>query len=411
MSKKNNNGKQNIRDKALDGAKGVAILIVMLGHCIVLNGLDQSDPILYDAISSIQMPLFMLISGMAGAKSGLTFGKLKKRTIAYLVPFFSWFVISYFWARIRCGIWGASNESVSPLSVSGFLGELKDLLFQTDRGLWFLMTLFVVTCCMSAAAWCSRRLVDTLNAYSQNASGHDQNRGKKAGTNILGIPAILACMLVFYALFFLQGRMGNTFLSPALTIKYMPFYVLGYLWEQVKASGVTMTGAAVENGNGSKEEKTETGHTVKTTLLALYLICLAGFAFFVIRYPLTRPAENMKDFVLLMTASLLGTVAVFGIVYSLLSRFCNGKVIGFLSLIGTYTLEIYVLHFRFARLLQIEKKGLTLWSIPGILWCLAAFLLMAVLTALCIFILNKIPVCRFLLFGKKKKVDSGDGSF
>ncbi|MBR4759512.1 MAG: hypothetical protein IK078_05110, partial [Lachnospiraceae bacterium] len=66
----------------------------------------------------------------------------------------------------------------------------------------------------------------------------------------------------------------------------------------------------------------------------------------------------------------------------------------------TYTLEIYVLHFRFARLLGIEKKGLTLWSVSGVLWCLAAFLLMAVLTAVCVFVLSKIPVCRFLLFGK-----------
>ncbi|MCR5337252.1 MAG: acyltransferase [Lachnospiraceae bacterium] len=380
MEKKVSNGKLNTRDRALDGAKGVAILIVMLGHCIVLNGLDQDDPIMYDAIASIQMPLFMLISGMAAAMAGLSFAKLKKRAVAYLVPFFSWFVISYFWARIRVCFWGASGEAVPAISVSGFFEELKGLLFQTDRGLWFLMTLFVVTCCMTVAVSCSRHFVVTLG-----------------------------CILVFYVLFFLQGRLGNTFLSPALTIKYMPFYVLGYLWQQIKGSGVLSR--AETNVDENEEKKGRESSRVKKLLLTVYVICLIGFAFFVIRYPLTKPAENMKDFTLLMIASLLGTVAVFGIVYSLLSRFHDGKVIGFLSLIGTYTLEIYVLHFRFARLLQIEKKGLTLWSIPGILWCLAAFLLMSVLTALCIFILNKIPVCRFLLFGKKTKVVSGDGSF
>ncbi|MBR4759335.1 MAG: acyltransferase family protein, partial [Lachnospiraceae bacterium] len=162
MGEKVSNGKLNTRDRALDGTKGVAILIVMLGHCIVLNGLDQGDPILYDAIASIQMPLFMLISGMAAAMAGLSFPKLKKRAVAYLVPFFSWFVISYVWARIRSGIWGNLNESISPISVTGFLGELKDLLFQTDRGLWFLMTLFVVTCCMTIAVTCGQFVADAV---------------------------------------------------------------------------------------------------------------------------------------------------------------------------------------------------------------------------------------------------------
>ena len=88
MGEKVSNGKLNTRDKALDGAKGVAILIVMLGHCIVLNGLDQGDPILYDAIAAIQMPLFMLISGMAAGMAGLSFAKLKKRRgkRIYLTP-------------------------------------------------------------------------------------------------------------------------------------------------------------------------------------------------------------------------------------------------------------------------------------------------------------------------------------
>ena len=49
------------RDEGLDAVKGFAILLVMLGHCIVLNNL--SDPYLYDAIVAIQMPLFMAVSG------------------------------------------------------------------------------------------------------------------------------------------------------------------------------------------------------------------------------------------------------------------------------------------------------------------------------------------------------------
>ena len=55
------------RDISLDAVKGFAILLVMLGHCIVLNGL--ADPYLYDAIAAVQMPLFMAVSGyIAGLK-------------------------------------------------------------------------------------------------------------------------------------------------------------------------------------------------------------------------------------------------------------------------------------------------------------------------------------------------------
>ena len=67
------------RDRSLDQVRGVAILLVMLGHCLVLNGLDRQDPFIYDVIKSIQMPLFMLISGVVAAISGLGFKKLKKR--------------------------------------------------------------------------------------------------------------------------------------------------------------------------------------------------------------------------------------------------------------------------------------------------------------------------------------------
>ena len=89
------------RNNAIDSVKGFAILIVMIGHCIVLNGLHETDTFLYDMIESVQMPLFMLVSGIlasmgvkrTGSGSGLK--KLGARAIAYLVPFFSCIVLLY----------------------------------------------------------------------------------------------------------------------------------------------------------------------------------------------------------------------------------------------------------------------------------------------------------------------------
>ena len=56
-----------LRDYFWHGLHG--IFLVMLGHCIVLNGLNASDPFLYDGIKTVQMPLFMLIRGLLLGKS------------------------------------------------------------------------------------------------------------------------------------------------------------------------------------------------------------------------------------------------------------------------------------------------------------------------------------------------------
>ena len=135
------------RNHAIDSVKGFAILLVMIGHCIVLNGLNSSDPFLYDMIKSVQMPLFMLVSGVLAAMkvretgTGSGMKKIGARAVSYLVPFFSWFVLVHIYVHAKTGT----------LSVHMFLKELIELLFQTDRGLWFLMTLFIVTLCVMAA--------------------------------------------------------------------------------------------------------------------------------------------------------------------------------------------------------------------------------------------------------------------
>ncbi len=343
------------RDPALDGVKGLAILLVMIGHCIVLNGLDQRDPFLYDGIKSVQMPLFMLISGIAAGKGVLKFSKLKKRAVSYLVPFFSWFVISYVWARIRDSL---AHKPVS-WGTSDFLTEAKLLLFQTDRGLWFLMTLFVITVVMTICVSLTEK------KWLQ-----------------------MVFMGVFYLLLILQARSGFLLLSPSLTVLYMPYYVLGYLWEKA--------------GRFHRFEEMQTGgKSDRIFALCLIAFCALVFLFLVIRYPLTAPVTDTLTLAVQMAASLTGTIAIFGGAYVLLER-KQSRVESLLAFIGQFTLEIYVLHFRFARFLGLGEKDLQMYSVKGILWLLAAFLLMSVLTAICIFVLKKVPVLDLVLFGKQR---------
>ena len=193
--------------------------------------------------------------------------------------------------------------------------------------------------------------------------------------------AVVAAVL--YLMFILQGRSGNTFLSPSLTVKYLPFYAVGYLWAFYLLPFFQ-----------KKEKKTINILGLATWLAALVLfLCLVGaFDMIVVTDSMTLLAQ--------MLASFAGCFLCFYGIY----RFCKGKTARFLSFIGQFTLEIYVLHFRFARILGLGNKGLSLYSLKGIFWIIAAFLVMSILTALCIFLIKKIAILDFLLFGKRSEL-------
>ena len=354
------------RNNAVDSVKGFAILLVMVGHCIVLNGLHTTDPFVYDIIKSVQMPLFMMVSGVLAAlpvkKTGFGTGmkKVGARAVSYLVPFFSWFVLVHLYVHGKAGT----------LSGQMFAKELKDLLFQTDRGLWFLMTLFVATIC---------------GMFAQTVADKVTKPG--AGKAL----CFTAFSLVLYLLFFVQSRTGNTFLSPSLMVQYFPFYLIGYV-----ASGYGECLILMICPSQTAREKIASAEPVLTMAVFACFVLMAALM------DLTAPVNGILTLAVQMSASLLGTVSCYVIVYRLAQRRQKKtEKRGFLSFIGLYTLEIYVLHFRFARLLGLSEKGLQLYSPEGIGWVLLAFVLMSILTAVCIMILQRIPVVSLLLFGKK----------
>lgn len=376
------------RNRAIDCIKGIAIMLVMLGHCIVLNGLQASDPYLYDAIKSVQMPLFMAVSG---ALAGISFGAkrtspseneklqhcrkrlrkeveadffkhLRKRSFHYLVPFFSWFILVYLCKHML------SKE----FSFAGFIKELIDLLMQTDRGLWFLMTLFVVSLVVS---------LSQLLADSVCLSFAKKEKGRWS--------LFLLLTFAFYFLFFLQSRSSFSLLSPSLTLQYMPFFVLGYVSFGYLGPWILCAEESIQRG-------------VIMGLKVCAVFSLVVFFVMVVLFDLTKPVDGIVTLFTQMLASFFGTFAIFALVYwmSSLSNPPKNRCVSFLSFVGQYTLEIYVLHFRFARFLGLSQKNLHLYSLSGILWIVAAFALMSVCTGICIFLIKKVRFLSLLLFGK-----------
>lgn len=372
------------RDEALDAVKGFAILIVMLGHCIVLNGL--ADPYFYDAIVAVQMPLFMAVSGFVTGRKPLLLtekpdGKERlaqfwRRTVSYLTPFFVWLFLTHLTNPIQ---------------------ELKLQLFALDRGLWFLMTLWIIT------------LVTTIASYLADYCGY-RWKGTLLGKGVIRFFVFCAVVGICYLGFVVQARSGNLFLSPSLTVKYLPFYAAGYLWalyvppvlswikgileKRIKSAA----GKRMHSVAANKMHSAVSVRIGKVTAYLVWILSGAVFVYLVAAFDMVV-ASDAQTLIAQMAASFLGSFFCFYGIY----HFAGGRVRKGLSFIGQYTLEIYVLHFRFARLLGIGDKNLRVYSLEAAGWVVAAFLVMSVLTALCIYVIKKIWVLDLLLFGKRRQ--------
>jgi len=130
----------------IDQMKGIAILLVVMGHLI---GYNTDCDAAFGFIYSFHMPLFFMISGYLGYKttnidSFKTYGIfLKKKFIAILLPFLFWNLIveKYF----------LQTEWHIPV-----LDDLNYALIIWNR-LWFLKTLFIIFVLYGLTHWISQK--------------------------------------------------------------------------------------------------------------------------------------------------------------------------------------------------------------------------------------------------------------
>jgi fucose 4-O-acetylase-like acetyltransferase len=123
----------------IDQLKGIAILLVVMGHFIQYNTQEGTSNALFALIYSFHMPLFIFISGYVAQKTirpaiFLNFiAFLRKKVTSLLLPFFAWplLVMPFFLTQ--------RPPAYHPLETVLLL--LKD----PGRGLWFLWYLFFLT--------------------------------------------------------------------------------------------------------------------------------------------------------------------------------------------------------------------------------------------------------------------------
>jgi len=337
------------RNNSIDAIKGIAILLVMFGHVFVHNHME--DPYVYDFIKAVQMPLFIIISGyLCGhgriVKNFKEYGTvIKKRAVAYLVPFFAWLTIMHL----------------------GNLAEAYKIIFvQLDYGLWFLAVLFILTFMVYTA----QLIAGIANVKNQLLSEFV----------FWGVYGVLTLILVA------QILIGNKFLSPYLTIIYVPFYMLGYI--------VGKYGKLFLCWGTKESRKLDCKNHRIIQILAIFVS--AVFLYLVAARNLNS-METKVDILIQMLASVFGCA---GIIYGVL-WLKDGKIKNIFAKIGGYTLELYVIHYHFANMLNFYDKQYDFYTLEGFLFVVVSFVAMCAVTFCCIWMLKKVRVLDFLFFGKK----------
>ena len=336
-------GKQ--RNDVVDMLRGIAMLLVVLGHTMMNGATGAEGTIVFNIIWTLQMPLFILISGyvtkysrgISDFKSLLKY--LLRKTIAYMLPWVIWTFV------VRGLIIQQEN----------FL-DVKYLLWHMDAGYWFLCTIWMIAVIFGVAQYVGAKLP----------------KGKVLGVTVTyGLGAGLLLLL---------GKLfGLGFLGIKLTLYYMPFYFAGYLYGQY----------------GDLLAQKKFGKILRRIVLfgalALWLVLVVLFR----TYSMT---DNGSAILIRAVSSMAGCIAVCGLgpVLSKLSGTVFGRG---LKSTGTHSLEIYLIH---TLVLEVVKaKDLPeMVSFKGAAIVLITFALTMMISAVAIYILNRTKLSRKILFGK-----------
>ncbi|CYV08246.1 acyltransferase family protein [Streptococcus suis] len=254
------------RNSTIDIIRGIAMLMVVLGHTMTGCTMDAENSFLFNVIWTLQMPLFILISGYVTKysrtiTSGKAYGKFVcKKTFAYLFP----------WAVWTFAVRGLIFEQTLYLNV-------KYILFLMDSGYWFLFTLWTIVMIYGFAQFISE-LVCANKSKFKKLLVHTI-------VYVLGMVILASIGLV----------MGLSFLCIKLTLYYMPFYFAGFLFGQFD----------------TKLFEYKHGNTIKEIAVA---VCFVGWIALMVRFNFYSIGDEISEIILRALASMMGCIAVCGFI-------------------------------------------------------------------------------------------------
>lgn len=275
------------RNQFVDIMRGIAMLLVVLGHTMTGCTANSQSSFLFNIIWSLQMPLFILISGYVTKYSrpiadgnGL-WKYVKRRTVAYMLP---WAV----WSFLVRGIIFGENSFLN----------VKHLLWNMDSGYWFLATIWTISMIFGVASFVAER-------------ASKENLLKK---QIVLLGCYLAGMVLLVGIGVI---LGLSFFAIKLTLYYMPFYYAGFLYGQFD----------------DRMKESEIGKKIIDSVVA---ICFVVWLFVILRFPLYEMSDGGFAIILRAATSLAGCIAVCGLCRGIFSSKIGGdSCMGRRALVGS----------------------------------------------------------------------------
>jgi fucose 4-O-acetylase-like acetyltransferase len=269
------------RNAIVDAVKGLAILLVVMGHVLQSHLPEASGNFLYRVIYSFHMPLFMLLAGWNVKPQ--TAGRIGKTLRRLLPATFCWHTIQYF-----------VEQHYKTVALPTYLLEF---LRRPDYGLWFLWTLAF---CILILVFCWR-LED------------------RVGLKVYGACAAVLALLPY------------PYLGIPLIKYFFPYLAIGYglsrysarikpLVPYLLAIAVILYPLLMPLWHQSSPHESSTG-----------MILLAGHKL---------PTKPLVYIMVKYAEGFLGSILATGVAYMLYARF-QAAVFAWL---GRYSLEIYVSH-------------------------------------------------------------------
>ena len=188
------------RNHFVDIMRGTAMLLVVLGHTMTGCTVDSQQSFLFNIVWSLQMPLFIIISGyvtrysrrLNNAADLLKY--IKRRTLTYMLP---WVI----WSFLVRGIIFDQPQFFN----------LKWLLWHMDSGYWFLATIWTISMVFGISSFIANKITDQQNT-----------KNLFLVLFFYGVGMVLLVALAHFT--------GLSFFAIKQTLYYMLFYISGYLF-------------------------------------------------------------------------------------------------------------------------------------------------------------------------------------
>lgn len=339
-----------MRNSSVDIIRGFAMLLVVLGHTISGTVKEYSNSLLFQAIWTLQMPLFIVISGYVTRYSRQLVDSdglwkfIKKRTLAYLLPWGVWTIV------VRGLIFCQSN-----------MLNIKNLLWHMDNGYWFLVTIWTIS------------MIYGISDLLSNKWFKERKMNVFAHLFFCGIGLIGLAVIGLF--------MGLDFLAIKLTLYYLPIYLLGYMYGQIQ-NGV------IARANGKC--------FINIMIVASFALWLAAIN----RFDFFAGGDNVMMIIGRFITSSLGCIAVIGLFINIM-----GGKFKVLNWTGVHSLEVYLTHYLFLNLVPALRQPV-LASMEGIFAIAINYLLTLALTVMVIKMAQSNSILNYLLYAKRESTKS-----